>query len=154
MEVLGCLWRPLGPLERPGQFRTSFYLSFSYFSSALGAQAAPKGAPRSAKATKMMPKVIQKASKSGDFFEISKTLNLNGSTVIFMVFWCPGGFPGRPKNNENHCTIIKIQGFANFKKILFRGRFWLPSVPLWAPFWSPLRSLGLLLALPGPPQHF
>ena len=69
----------------------------------MGAQAAPKGAPRNAKATKMVPKVVQKASKSALkrlFFEISKTLNLNDSTMIFMVFWCPGGSPGRPKNKK------------------------------------------------------
>ena len=63
-EVLGRLWCSFGPSGRPGRFRTSFYRSFCDFRSAVGAQAAPKGAPRSAKATKMVPKVIQKGAKS------------------------------------------------------------------------------------------
>ena len=64
LEVLGHLWRAFGPSERPVRFRTSFLRSFFDFWSALGAQEAPKGAPRSAKATKMVPKVIQKGAKN------------------------------------------------------------------------------------------
>ena len=64
LEVLGHLWRAFGPSERPVRFWTSFLRSFFDFWSALGAQEAPKGAPRSAKATKMVPKVIQKGAKS------------------------------------------------------------------------------------------
>ena len=64
LEVLGHLWRAFGPSERPVRFRTSFLRSFFDFWSALGAQEAPKGAPRSAKATKMVPKVVQKGAKS------------------------------------------------------------------------------------------
>ena len=51
----------------------------------------------------MVPKVVQKGSKSDlerVFFEISKTLNFNDSTMIFMVLWCPEGFPGRPKGKK------------------------------------------------------
>ena len=64
LEVLGHLWRSCGPSERPGRFWTSFLGSFFDFWSALGAQEAPKGAPRNAKVTKMVPKVIQKGAKS------------------------------------------------------------------------------------------
>ena len=64
LEVLGHLWRAFGPSERPVRFWTSFLRSFFDFWSALGAQEAPKGAPRSAKATKMVPKVVQKGAKS------------------------------------------------------------------------------------------
>ena len=79
-EVLGLLWRPFGPSGRRGLFRTSFVFSFFDFWSALGAQRAPKGAPKSAKATKMMPKVFPKGSKSDPesvFFRKSRNL----------VFW-------------------------------------------------------------------
>ena len=77
----------------------------------------------------------------------------SGVLCVFFSFWTSKGPFGTPKNHENHDTVIKNQGFANFKKITFRGRFWHPSGPLWAPFWSPLRSLGLLLALPGRPKR-
>ena len=63
--------------------------------------------------------------------------------IHFLVFWTTREPSRTPKNHENHCTVIQIQGFANFKKITFRGRFWMPSGLLWASFWSPLRSLGL-----------
>ena len=58
LEGLGRLWRPFGPSGRPGRFRTSFFHSFFDFWIALGAQGTPKGTPRSAKATEMVPKVL------------------------------------------------------------------------------------------------
>ena len=74
--------------------------------------------------------------------------------IHFLVFWTPRGPSRTPKNHENHCTVIQIQCFANLKKIPFWDRLCMPSGPLWGPFWSPLRSLGLLLALPGLPKRF
>ena len=73
--------------------------------------------------------------------------------VVFFAFWTSRGPSRTPKNHENHDTVIKNQGFANFKKIALRDCFWHSSGPLWVPFWSPLRSLGLLLALPGRPKR-
>ena len=64
LEVLGRLWRSFGPSERPGRFWTSVFRSFFDFWSAWGTQEAPKGAPRSAKAAKMVSKVVQKGAKS------------------------------------------------------------------------------------------
>ena len=49
----------------------------------MGAQEAPKGAPRSAKATKMVPKVVQKGAKSElerQFFEMNKNMIFDDST--------------------------------------------------------------------------
>ena len=82
-----------------------FSVFFFDFWNALGAQEAPKGAPRSAKATKMVPKVIQKGAKSDFervFFEISETLTFDDSAMIFMVFWCPGGSLRGPKTKKKH----------------------------------------------------
>ena len=72
----------------------------------------------------------------------------------FSCFLDAQGPSRTPKNHENHCTVIQIQCFANLKKIPFWDRLCMPSGPLWGPFWSPLRSLGLLLALPGLPKRF
>ena len=80
-------------------------------------------------------------------------LSISRFCRFFLAFWRPRGPSRTPKNHENHCTVIQNQGFANFKKVRFRGRFWCPWGSLWAPFWSPLRSLGLLLAPPGPPKR-
>ena len=40
-------------------------------------------------------------------------------TWFFFAFWTSRGPSRTPKNHENHCTVIQIQGFANFKKITF-----------------------------------
>ena len=51
-------------LGAPRAILDVIFLSFFDFWSALGAQEAPKGGPRSAKATKKVPKVVQKGAKS------------------------------------------------------------------------------------------
>ena len=69
----------------------------------MGAQEAPKEAPRSAKATKRVPKWfrrVPKATSKGYFFEISETLIFDDRTMIFMVFWCPGGSLRGPKSKK------------------------------------------------------
>ena len=71
----------------------------------------------------------------------------------FFAFWTPQGPSRTPKNHENHCTIIKNQGFTKFKKVRSRDRFWCPWGSLWVPFWSLLGSLGLPLAPFGPPKR-
>ena len=111
----------------------------------MGAQEAPKGAPRSAKATKMVPKVMQKGAKSDFeiFFEISETLIFDDSTLIFMVFWCPGGSPIPPRG-------IGQKGVKKGSKVGQKG---VKKLSFWAPFWSPLRSLGLLWAPLGLPKR-
>ena len=73
---------------------------------------------------------------------------------FFLAFWTSKGPPRTTKNHENHVTVIKKQGFAIFEKIRFQGRFYCPWGTLWASFWSPLRSLGLLLAPFGLPKRF
>ena len=73
---------------------------------------------------------------------------------FFLAFWTSKGPSRTTKNHENHVTVIKKQGFAIFEKIHFQGRFYYPWGALWASFWSPLRSLGLLLAPFGPPKRF
>ena len=60
---------------------------------AQGAQRRPKWCPK-------WSRRVPKATSKGLFFEISETLIFNDSTMIFMVFWCPGGSPGRPKNKK------------------------------------------------------
>ena len=72
---------------------------------------------------------------------------------FFLAFWTSKGPSRTTKNHENHVTVIKKQGFAIFEKIRFQGRFYCPWGTLWASFWSPLRSLGLLLAPFGPPKR-
>ena len=72
---------------------------------------------------------------------------------VFFCIWTPQGPSRTPKNHENHCTVIKNQGFANFKKVRSRDRFWCPWGSLWVPFWSLLGSLGLPLAPFGPPKR-
>ena len=73
---------------------------------------------------------------------------------FFLAFWTSKGPSRTTKNHENHITVIKKQGFAILEKMHFQGRFYCPWGTLWASFWSPLRSLGLLLAPFGLPKRF
>ena len=46
-----------------------------------------------------------KATSKAYLFEISKTWNFYDSTMIFMIFWGPGGSPGRLEGKK-----MNIQG--------------------------------------------
>ena len=74
-------------------------------------------------------------------------------TWFFLLFGPLGDPPGHQKTMKIIVLSSKIKVSPISKKIPFRDRFRHPSGPLWAPFWSPLRSLGLLLALPGRPKR-
>ena len=107
--TFGVLLAPRGAQGDSGLHFFAFFYSWS----ALGDQEAPKGCPRNAKAIKMVPKVVQKGAKSDlervFVFEISKTLSFDDTIMIFMVFWCPGGFLGVQKA----------------RKWMYRGCIWL-----------------------------
>ena len=63
-------------------------------------QKEPQGAQRRPKWSPKWSRRHAKAISKGYFFKISKTLNLNDSTVIFMVFLCPGGSLGVQKTRK------------------------------------------------------
>ena len=74
---------------------------------------------------------------------------------FFPVFLCFGllqGLPRTLKNHQNHCTVIKFQGFAHFYKSRSWHRFWGHLGSLLDSFWPLLASLGLSWATLGVPM--
>ena len=83
---------------------------------------------------------------------LSFLFSISPFTCFFLLFAPLRDLPDTKKPWKSWYCHQK-SWFPNSKKIVFRARFWHPSGQLWIPFWPPLRSLGLLLALPGCPKR-
>ena len=98
--VFGVLLDPQGAQGGSGPHFIYLFAIFEALWEPRQRQKEPQGTQRRPKWSPKWSRRHPKATSKGYFFEISKTLNLNDSTMIFMVFWCPGRYPGRPKNKK------------------------------------------------------
>ena len=98
--VFGVLLDPQGAQGGSGPHFIYLFAIFEALWEPRQRQKEPQGTQRRPKWSPKWSRRHPKAPSKGYFFEISKTLNLNDSTMIFMVFWCPGGSLRGPKSRK------------------------------------------------------
>ena len=100
--AFGVLLAPGGAHNDSGPHFFGRFPTFGALRRAKGRQKKPQGAQRRPTWCPEWSPRAPKALPNAYFLEISETLIFDDSTMIFMVFWCPGGSLRGPKNKKNH----------------------------------------------------
>ena len=98
--AFGALLVPRGAQGDSGLHFLAFFSTFGTLWAPRKRQKEAQGAQRRPKRCPKWSRRVPKATSKGYFFESSETLIFNDSTMIFMVFWCPGGSLRGPKSKK------------------------------------------------------